>query len=291
METRTETELEEIENALFSLLDDGSSDAAKEPLTATNGTAFISTHPLDEGTPVESFCILNFDLTEQSARSTDIPKTVTEFYISGPPGAHVEMIHFRIANTGGHRHGGRSTDPGAVGRLSPSRFLLGPSYPQAHAVRWDLPPTSGEIGVYARFSVGPPAGGIATVHHVTGLVPLVQTQTLKLKAPTSTHPSPYYVTDQMKVRIESVAKQFYLDTGLYTTCTDAALQYGGLFDYKANWRPPHITHNRGDRIDVRSKNQNAEQKEIFRRNCAQNGLYPDLEFPGLDNEHWHIKLL
>ena len=69
----------------------------------------------------------------------------------------------------------------------------------------------------------------------------------------------------------------------------ASLPWGGLYDYMNRWSPPHNTHRIGTDIDVRSKNiPEGKNRELFERFVCRNYGFPDLEFPGQLNEHYHL---
>lgn len=70
--------------------------------------------------------------------------------------------------------------------------------------------------------------------------------------------------------------------------TDASLLWGGLYDYKNTWAPPHNTHRIGTDIDVRSKAIPDKNKSKFEEFVCSNYGFPKLEYEGLPNEHYHI---
>jgi hypothetical protein len=70
--------------------------------------------------------------------------------------------------------------------------------------------------------------------------------------------------------------------------TDASLAYGGLYDYQNTWVPPHKTHRIGTDIDVRSKNIPENNRSKFENIVCDNYGSPKLEYPGQDNEHYHL---
>lgn len=69
---------------------------------------------------------------------------------------------------------------------------------------------------------------------------------------------------------------------------DGSLPWGGLYDYKDTWKPPHGSHRIGTDIDVRSKNIPERNRKDFEKLACDSGGYPKLEYPGADNEHYHL---
>lgn len=250
------------------------------------GDPIVSSVPVELGDPYPHISVLDGNLVEEAKGLTEWPKVTRYLEVSGPPGASVEMFALRYENTGGHIHGGRTQDPRAVGVLTPRTFVLGGGYPQRTPVAWSLPQVSGSIIIFTRFSIGQNHVGIADLLYTAGLVTLIETQTLKLKSPDPAHPSPYWVTPQMKVALEDVAQEFYLATNIKTTITDGSLQFGGVFDINKNWQPPHIEHRDGQTVDARIWPHTEEQKKIFERLCSQRGLRADRHS---NPAHWHIR--
>ena len=81
--------------------------------------ASITTYPVKDGQEV------GIRVTVQVPPSGGVT-----WYTNGPPGAQVTISLERIPGSGGHNHGGASTDAAAVGTVSPSSFTLPNGYPQ-----------------------------------------------------------------------------------------------------------------------------------------------------------------
>ena len=116
------------------------------------------------------------------------PSGRVNWYFWGPKNAWVTLNLVRVPNSGGHYHGGAATDALAVGRLSTTKFQLGPNYPQNYKVVYSAPDVCGEVRLIARYSLGSPS----TFEHrlqvlLPGLVPIPASASLKLKAPTAAH--------------------------------------------------------------------------------------------------------
>lgn len=77
------------------------------------------------------------------------------------------------------------------------------------------------------------------------------------------------------------------------TYNDASLEQGGIFDLKADWKPKHSSHRRGQDIDVVANPNHpsmtvlAENDEEFRIMACEEGWRMTLEFEGLPDQHYH----
>ena len=112
--------------------------------------------------------------------------------------------------------------------------------------------------------------------------------------PSYKHEDFYNVQSWVNGLFNKIAYSYYqkFPTAQLLVVTDASLAYGGLYDYRNTWAPPHKTHRVGTDIDVRSKNiPNGKQRDAFESIvCANYGL-PKLEFPGQASEHYHLFFL
>jgi hypothetical protein len=70
--------------------------------------------------------------------------------------------------------------------------------------------------------------------------------------------------------------------------TDASLAWGGLYDYKSTWKKPHTFHREGTDVDIRSTSISEDNREKFESIVCRLGGYPNLEFAGQTNEHYHL---
>lgn len=213
------------------------------------------------------------------------PGGSVNWYYWGPAGATVTIELIRVANSGGHNHGGATSDSLAVGTASPTRFVLGNNYPQNVRVVHRASDVCGTIVVRARFSQGSP--NVIDNHDqvlIPGLVPIQASQSLKLKPPTAEHRSPYWAQQAFRNKLVRVATDYFAKTGKPITITDASLQWGGRFDLKADWRPPHHEHMDGRQADIRKFDMTPAEQTTFKAIAAQVGISV-LE----ESDHWHVR--
>jgi hypothetical protein len=250
-----------------------------------NNATFVSNVELQEGDEITPFSAINIIEYNGIFRPDNLTNRRKVFYASGEPGTRAFLISERLPNTGGHHHGGASRDPNGAGQFDRRVILLGPNYPQNHPVFWTLPDVHGSIKIGAYFEQdGSFRGYIADLSMVDPLVAIPATSKLHLKAPTSTHPSPYWVTSAMAQRLTALANGYHARTGKHITCTDASLRDGGRFDYKATWRHPHAEHMWGEQADIRNFDQDAAERAIFVEECKKAGLAP-----ADHGNHWHVR--
>lgn len=223
--------------------------------------------------------------SQQATLQTGPSGSVT-YYVNGPPGARVRIALKRVANSGGHAHGGEATTQAAVGTVTPSDITLGPVYPQNVVVTHRVTDVCGAITVTASFSAGSPSQIDArTEVRVLGLVPLAGSAHLLFKAPTAEHPSPYNGTPAMSTALNALADAFAAKTGKAITVTDGCLATGGRYDLNLDWQAPHAEHMNGRQADIRNRDMTAADRQVFLTEAAR------LNFNVLDEgNHFHVRL-
>lgn len=213
------------------------------------------------------------------------PGGSVNWHFWGPAGATVTIELIRAGNSGGHDHGGATSDSLAVGTVAPARFVLGNNYPQNVRVVHRAADVCGTVVVRARFSQGTP--NVIDNHDevlIPGLVPIAASQGLKLKPPTADHRSPYWALPGFRDKLVRLATDYFAKTGKAITVTDASLQWGGRFDLRADWRPPHHEHTDGRTADLRKFDMTAADQSAFKGIAAQVGITV-LE----ESDHWHVR--
>ena len=60
----------------------------------------------------------------------------------------------------------------------------------------------------------------------------------------------HWVTSITKTRIEKLAKAYFEKFNEKLVINDGSLRYGGLYDFKENWAPPHKGHRDGTNVDI-----------------------------------------
>ena len=240
----------------------------------TSGMAVLSHAPVEVGDDVTTFIAAQVP-----------PGGSTAFRVSGQPGAQVTITLARVAGSGGHSHGGAATDPAAVGQASPTSFTLPQGYPQNVRVVYRASDVCGTNVLTARFNPGNPPTIQASVEVlVAGLQPIPSSAALKLKAPLAEHPSPYWATPGFIGKLVQLANKYFQERSKPITVTDASLQWGGRFDLRQNWAPPHAEHRDGNQADLRSHDMNPADKQAFLRIAAEVGIGV-LE----EGDHWHVR--
>lgn len=249
-----------------------SRDALEECTFAANEISIVSTRKIYLGDEVNLFN------TVQLA-----PNSSVSIKTSGTPGATVTLRLERVPNTGGHFHGGATNLQDAVGIVTPSSFTLPGTYPQNVRSVYKAPQVSGVVKFIASFSAGPPVEHRLEVM-LPGLHAIVETQNLRLKSPTSIHPSPYWALPEFILKLNQLADGYAARTGKYLTLTDASLEWGGRFDLGSDWTAPHSEHFRGREADLRSSDMSEDEKNIFEETVKSLGLTV-LE----EANHWHVR--
>lgn len=255
-------------------------------VTADDDRCVWSEFPVNLGERVEPLAVINHIVDLNGLGPKAVSNITRTIIASGTRGATATIFAYREANTGGHHHGSGTRSADAVGRFSPSEFVFRDNYPQNVKITHTLPDVAGSI--YSGFTTSDNNGaaGIITIGFAEGFVTLSATKNLHLKAPTKTHRSPYWVTPAMRMALNKLADGYSKRTKRYITITDASLQYGGLFDHKATWHPPHDGHKDGQTVDIRNRDQNDSQRKIFVAESKKAGLSPKDH-----GNHWHVRLL
>jgi hypothetical protein len=210
------------------------------------------------------------------------PGSTVSWYVFGPPGDRVVIDLERVLNSGGHHHGG-----GPTGAVNPPRITLGPNYPQNVRVSYRAPPASGLVRITFRFSSGATDIDYNQVM-IDNLLPLRSSSSIVLVGGTPTHPDNHYGSPALVSKISALADQFKAQYSSPIYVNDMSLQWGGLFDYRAQWGTPHQTHREGRHVDIRSVNMTKEEKDFFKSSAVALGFRIMLENEGLINEHWHL---
>ena len=248
--------------------------------------AVFSFFPIEVGDAIDNLGIMYRTLDPKAKNDRRLKET---FFVSGRAGERVRNIAERVVNTGGHYHGGASQNPRAAGMFDQRTITLGDNYPQNHPVIWTAPDVSGKIilGGLFEYSNPPFIGYVAELSLNPPLVPVPNSQKLRLKPPTQTHRSPYWVSSDVANKLAALAEGYHARTGKHLTVTDASLQTGGRFDYKPSvrpWVPPHAEHMFGNEVDMRSRDQDETQRTIFKEECVKVGLSP-----ADHGNHWHVR--
>lgn len=80
---------------------------------------------------------------------------------------------------------------------------------------------------------------------------------------TPTHPINHFAKPQTIDLVKQIAWEFYKKFGKPLNINDLSLRWGGLFDYKDTWHPPHEAHRYGRQADIRYWDLTLEEKKNF----------------------------
>jgi hypothetical protein len=292
-ETLTDEEIAQIELCYRS-----SEEEKDAPFAfAVNDRPVVSTSIVEYGDPIEPFELVQGQIDSDYVETVEAAAMrkpdiwgYTTWRINGKQNSSVSIRLARVPNTGGHFHGGYSTDKRVVGWADPTHIQLKGAYPQnATAVVYHTKIGGSKLTIF-RFD----DHGKVTTHvsrfdltMTKSLVQIATSANLKLKAPRAAHPSPYWVSEEFRDALTKLANGYAARTsGRHITITEGCLQFGGTFDYKnMDWSPPHKTHQWGRSADVRNFDQSLAQRIIFAEEAVKAGLVPVDE-----GNHWHLKL-
>jgi len=252
-------------------------------LTAGSGRTSATSFPLEPGQQYGKF---------ENVRLK--PGGSQVFYFNGNPGTVVTFQLIRIPNTGGHYHGGETTEPLAVGTCVPGSVTLNGPWPQNAQALVTAPDACGSIRFINNFSMGQPP----TIENqidvmYDSLLPIPQSAGIELKPPEPIHPSPYWADPPFIEKLRTLGEKYSAQRKKNIVITDASLLWGGRFDinavdsqHPAPWQPPHAEHRNGRQADVRLRGMNDADRKAFLSICAEIGLTAEIH----SGNHWHIRL-
>ena len=229
----------------------------------------VSDFPIDEQTKFVAFL-----QTNQVSPGSSIT-----WYTNGPPGATVTFSLIRVANSGGHNHGG-----GPTGAIVPPSITLGPTYPQNVQTTYTAPDAAGSIEQHWQASNGQSGLDMVQVG-ITGLVELTGGVGLTLTGSKPIHPRNHFGTPTLNSKIQQLAAAFHSKFNKNIFVNDASLEQGGLFDHQGTWAPPHSTHREGRTVDMNSTSMTTAERDFFRQTAVSLGFAVTLE---TTPPHWHL---
>ena len=213
--------------------------------------------------------------------------TVTVRRCGGEP-ARGETVHFRLEReegSGGHRHPApqASQHAGALGTLDPATCVTDDN--GRCRVTYTAPEAAGTIRITAEVDGARSDPQTVTVR-LEGLVPLPAYPGLELIGETDTHPFNHYGTPRTVGALFRVGEMWSL---IYPNnrvgINDMSLEWGGLFDFRSTWAPPHQLHRRGENVDVRIRDKPQKQRDDLGKIINDEGCRIR---PESDPPHWHL---
>jgi len=208
--------------------------------------------------------------------------TIT-WYLNGPPGSPFSNS-LVFEGGGGHSHGRDSTNPIAVGSISPATGLLQGPHPQNLRLTFRAGDVCGQvknttvIGDQKYVNIYTVAlGPFQALGATTGVV---------LVGAAELHGSNHWGTQDLCTAISRLGAAFHQQFSTAIYVNDMSLVTGGLFDLRGNFTTPHITHRDGRHVDMNWSSMSAEQRTWFKAKAEEIGFFVELhENP----THWHLR--
>lgn len=106
----------------------------------------------------------------------------------------------------------------------------------------------------------------------------------------------HWMTSTARAKLWTVVSRFLTThpTQGKVALNDMSLNFGGVFDLRRNWSPPHFTHSYGTSVDVQARTVStgysipASRVDDFLSECrAAGATSAALESPGTSNQHIH----
>lgn len=149
--------------------------------------------------------------------------------------------------SGGHSHYGNRPK----GSLTPNTFSFPAGATGTQYANYTSGAFSGTEKILA--TVNGTAVHATTVKvQVPGLIALTANDQgyWSLTGQTGTHPHNHYGTTSTLGSVAGMAIAYYKKAGATLGINDISLEWGGLFDWKATWSPPHSLHRKGTSVDI-----------------------------------------
>ncbi|GIV17625.1 MAG: hypothetical protein KatS3mg022_3060 [Armatimonadota bacterium] len=107
---------------------------------------------------------------------------------------------------------------------------------------------------------------------------------------TATHQSNHWAASDVITNLQSIARDFRIECGsqsgyLALNYNDISLIWGGLFDIRADWTPPHHEHRRGREVDFSNADDLPPALQTTLRNIIQRYSGRVLN----ESNHWHVR--
>lgn len=255
---------------------------------------------------VQNKCTLTVTLDPEEVRPTGagtpnittVIVKVTDVRGDPVPNAEVTLEAEAVQNSGGHQH---NSDRPPV-----DNTVFNPPTGTTDAngefrSRYTASAFGGKEIIIAKSEECPGEEGRATLTvKVPGLVELYSGASYyyELKEPTSSHPSPYWVADDVRLVIALIADLYHynLPNNPNLVITDASLEWGGGFDIGGHWEDcitprrlggdghGHQTHREGRDIDVRIWNIPNDHRDEIEGFASDMGAVADVHQP----PHYHL---
>lgn len=187
-----------------------------------------------------------------------------------------------VAKSGGHDH---TNDGRPIGSFAPKTGNSGSDY---FWTTFTSPEASGAVDV--TLTAKPPGYSTITASfrlriEIPGLRPLAKGSSYLLVGKTPSHASNHFGTAGFNAKLIRLANLY---AGEFPKSTlgynDMSLQLGGLFDFKATWKPPHKEHRTGINVDLPLRYFPAARRARVEQLAKSVGTKVFKE----DAVHWHL---
>lgn len=122
-----------------------------------------------------------------------------------------------------------------------------------------------------------------------GLIELPDSDQYRKIGQTGVHPDNHFGTSTLVTRMQELAaayREAYPDA-TPLEYNDMSLEFGGVFDLKSNWTPPHRGHRTGVHVDLRTRTLTEEQLKVVRK-LAKNAGMAVYDETGTAAPHFHL---
>lgn len=160
-------------------------------------------------------------------------------------GCAVKLTVEPVASSGGHSHYGNRPK----GSLTPDTFSFPAGAAGTQYANYTDNAFSGTEKILAEVN-GKAVNGTTVKVQVPGLIKLASGQEWRLTGETDTHPNNHYGTSSTLGNVAGMAFDYYDTYEATLGINDISLEWGGLFDWKATWSPPHNLHRKGTSVDI-----------------------------------------
>jgi hypothetical protein len=201
------------------------------------------------------------------------------------PNVNVRLEATAVANSGGHSHHDANRPNGSLGGSGGTpNVVTGNTGTTGFVFGFTAAEISGSHEIAATCTDCTQDGPDTVRVMVSGLQELGPGADYDLIGQTTPHPENHYGTASLiaslRILAQAYAKAF---PGNRLAYNDMSLEFGGLFDIAAGWRPPHRSHRLGTDVDLRLVP--ARQRQALRHLIRQSGIGTIL----VEGDHWHLR--
>lgn len=199
---------------------------------------------------------------KETGGNTQASVVVSSTKPAPPEGCTVILKVEPVENSGGHSHGGNRPK----GTVNPTTITIPGGSLAAVSATYNSSEVSGEEKIKAEVK-GETKSEATIKVLVPGFLELGEGDGYALIGQTSSHPQNHYGTENTLYSLLDIAGVYYETEKGTLRINDISLEWGGLFDIKANWSTPHKSHRTGKNVDV--DDVTAEGKAVTARSLEK----------------------